>query len=343
MAGCFARATALSIAALAAAAAASGPVQADEYFSGKTITVQVPAGSGGTYHVYCQIVQRHIGQHIPGDPVVVIQNQPGGGGAKSAAYMAHVAPKNGTYIAMIAPGAITVPLWREVKFDATKFNWLGSIAARSNAIWFWHTTGIRTLDDLKTQEATIATTGFSSGGSVWPRMVNKFLGTKMKMIYGYKGGGALNLAVERGEAQGRWNYRSGFTGVQPTWLPEKKIVPVIAMGPRDPKMKDIPHFRDLLEDGSVEQKAYDVMAMNFEVGQAFYAPPGVPKEVMDILNAAFARMIADPKTKQDIIERRIEYSPRSAAEVNRLIENGFEAATPEVVALIREVYTKNEK
>ncbi len=326
--------------AVAALATVGQPVAAADYFNGRTITVQVPSGSGGTYHVYCQIVQRNIARHIPGNPTTVIQNRPGGGGAKSASYMAKVAPKNGTVIAMIAPGAITTPLVRNVKFNAREFNWLGAVAARSSAIWIWHTHGINTLDQIKQKEVTIAATGFSGGGSVIPRMINHLLGTKMKLIYGYKGGGALNLAVERLETQGRWNFRSGFTGVRPTWLPEKKVVPIIATGPRDPMMKGTPHLRDLLKDGSVEQKMYDVIGMNFEVGQAFYAPPGTPKNVVAILKKAFADMIADPRTKADIVERQIEFSPKSAKEVEDEIEKGFQAVTPEVLKGLKRIYQK---
>jgi tripartite-type tricarboxylate transporter receptor subunit TctC len=320
----------------------SQPVAAAPYFEGKTIIVQVPSGSGGTYHVYCQIVQRNIGRHIPGQPKTVIQNRPGGGGAKSAAYMAKVAPKNGSVIAMIAPGTITTPLVRNVKFNAREFNWLGAVAARSSGVWMWHTSGITTLQQLKDKQTTIATTGFSSGGSVVPRMINSLLGTKMKLIYGYKGGGALNLSVEREETQGRWNFRSGFTGVRPTWLPQKKVVAVIATGPRDPLMKGVPHLRDMLKDGSVEQKMYDVIGMNFEVGQAFYVPPGTPKKIVAILTKAFADMIADPRTKADILKRGIEFSPKSAKEIRTEIAKGFDAVTPEVLKGLKGIYTKKK-
>ena len=326
--------------ALGAVAAFAAPLSSAPYFAGRTITVQVPSGSGGTYHVYCQIVERNIGRHIPGNPTTVIQNRPGGGGAKSAAYMSKVAPKNGTVIAMIAPGAITTPLVRKVKFNAREFNWLGSVAARSSAIWMWHTTGITTLQQIRDKQVTIATTGFSSGGSVIPRMINELLGTKMKLIYGYKGGGALNLAVERKETQGRWNFRSGFTGVRPSWLPKKKVIPIIATGPRDPLMKGVPHLRDLLKPGSIEQKMYDVIGMNFEVGQAFYVPPGTPKNVVGILRKAFADMIADPRTKADIEARRIEFSPKSATEVVDEINKGFDAITPAVLEGLKQIYTK---
>lgn len=329
--------------ALAALASSGSAFAASDYFKNKTITVQVPSGSGGTYHVYCQTVQRLLGKFIPGNPLTIIQNRPGAGGAKSAAYMMSVAPKTGTVLAMIAPGTITTPLVRKVKFDARTFNWLGSLAARSNAIWAWHTSGFKTFKDLKSKRIRLATSGFASAGSVFPRLLNELVGTKIKLIYGYKGGGAINLAVERGEAEGRWNYRSGFTGVRPTWIPTGKVIPLIALGPRDPNLKGVPHLQDMLKPGSDERKMYEVLAMNLEVGQAFYLPPGVPKNVVAIMKKAFADLIADPGTVKEILKRRIEFSPKSAEQVEQEIAKGFKAATPEVVRRLRQIYTKKKK
>jgi len=162
---------------------------------------------------------------------------------------------------------------------------------------------------------------------------------KMKIVYGYKSGGAINVAMEQLEVMGRWNFRSGYTGVRPTWIPEKMVFPIIATGPRDPELKGVPHLRDLLEPGSVGLKIYDVVDMDFSVGQGFYTAPGVPKNVVDILTKAFADMIADPETRTEIDRRRIEYSPLSAAEVRKVIEKGFEAATPDVVKGLLEIHT----
>jgi len=328
--------------ALASLMFVSGPLAAADYFAGKTLTVQVPSGSGGTYHVYCQLIQRSIGKYIPGNPKTLIQNKPGGGGATSAAFMMNAAPRNGTFVAMIAPGTISTSLVRNVKYDARKFNWLGSVAARSAAIFIWHTHGITTLEQLKQREVTIGSTGFSASGSLLPRLINTLLGTKMKIIYGYKGGGAINVAIESGEAMGRWVFRSGLTGVRPTWLPEKKVIPIIATGPRDPAFDGVPHLRDLLKPGSVGQKMYDVVGMDLEVGQAFYAPPGVPDKVMGILRKAFADMIADPAMKAEIVKRRVEFSPLTADEVMAKIKTGFAAATPEVIEGLKEVHFKKK-
>lgn len=321
------------------------PVVAADYFAGKTITVQVPSGSGGSYHAYCQMVQRNIARFIPGKPKTLIQNLPGGGGAKSASYMYNVAPKNGGVIGMIAPGNITIPLVRKVKFDARKFEWLGSPAARSNALWFWHTSGIKTLADIQKREVPIATSGFGSSSSVLPRLINKTLGTKMKIIYGYRGGGLMNLAIEKGEVMGRATFHSAFSTARPTWLPEKKVTAVLVMGPRDPHpaFKGVPHIVDLLKPGSIERSVYDIIAINLEVGQAFYVAPGTPKKIVNELETAFRAMHADASFKKQVLKRGLEYSPVSAAEIRKKIDAGFKAATPEALKELRKIFTKKKK
>jgi tripartite-type tricarboxylate transporter receptor subunit TctC len=337
----------VKLAALAVGAVAVGavsvPALAADHFAGKTITVQVPSGSGGTYHVYCQLVQRNIGKFIPGKPDTVIQNRPGGGGAKSASYMANVAPKDGKVIAMIAPGTITTPLVRKVKFDARKFNWLGAPAARAAAIWVWHTSGIKSLDQVKKKSFTIGTSGFSSAGSVFPRLANQVLGTKFKLIYGYKGGGAINVSVERGETFGRWNFYSGFTGVRPTWIPQKKVMAILGTGPKHPKLAGVPHFTDLLKEGTYERKLYDVLGMNLEVGQAFYVPQGTPKKIVSTLRDAFNSMMDDKGFQAEIIKRRVEFSPVRWQKIEKLIAAGFKAATPDVIKGLQGIYTKKKK
>lgn len=333
-----------SIAAGAAVAVLAGQTaNAEPYFHGKQITVTVPAGSGGTYHIYCQMTAIHLGRHIPGNPTVITQNRPGAGGALASAYMFNVAAKDGTEMAMMSPGSITAPLVNKINYDARKFVWLGSIAARSNAIWVWHTKGIRTLEDLKTKPVKLGSTGFGAGGSVIPRFVNKVLGTKMEIIYGYKGGGHLNIGIERGETDGRWNYRSGFLGVRPEWIEKNLIIPILATGPRDVHHKNIPHLRDLLKPGSLELQVYDLLALDYEVGQAFYLPPGTPQEPAEILKTAFWKMVSDPTFRKDVEARKIEVAPITAEKVNKLIEDGLYSAKPEVLKAFRDMFTDTRK
>ena len=336
----------LTIAATAALTVMSAPSMAADYFAGKQITVQVPSGSGGTYHVYCQLVQRNIARFIPGNPKTVIQNMPGGGGAKSAAFMSHVAPKDGSIIAMVAPGVITTPMVRKVRYDARTFNWLGAPAARAAGVFFWHTHNVKDWKELRTRPTTIATSGFASSGSIFPRLVNATLGTKMQLIYGYKGGGRMNVSVEKGETMGRNNFLSGFTGVRPTWLPKGLVKPVIMYGPKSPSKfaKGVPRLDDLLKPGTMESKMYEVLGMNLKVGQAFYAPPGAPSNVVSILRKSFTEMMFHKSFIEEIKKRRVEHSPVTAKQINALIKAGFDAATPDVIKAIKKrVYTKKKK
>jgi hypothetical protein len=202
---------------------------------------------------------------------------------------------------------------------------------------------VKTLEDLKRIPVKIGSTGFGAGSSVIPRFVNKVLGTKMDIIYGYKGGGHLNIGIERGETDGRWNYRSGFLGVRPEWIEKNLIIPVIATGPRDENLKHIPHLRDLLKPGSLELKVYDLLALDYEVGQAFYLPPGAPKEPAQILQTAFWKMVNDPAFKKDVESRRIEVEPIGADKVSKLVDDGFASATPEVLKAFREMFVDTRK
>ncbi len=327
----------LFIVAFAAVLAAGGVANAQNYYDGKKIDITVPAGSGGSYHTYCLLVSQHMGRHIPGNPTLVAVNRPGAGGAVASAYMYNVAAKDGTEIAMMAPGSITAPLVNKISYDAQKFAWLGSIVARSSAIWVWHAKGMRTLDDLKTKSVRIGSSGFGAGGSVVPRFMNQALGTKMEIVYGYKSGGDINLAIERGEVDGRWNFRSGFLSQKPEWIAKDQIVAVVATGPRDPHHTDIPHLRDILPAGSLNQKVYDLFALDYDVGQGFYAPPGTPAKVVGILRTAFERMLEDKDFKADIAKRNLELEPLSAAQVEDVMRKGFALVSPEVISKFRDL------
>lgn len=320
---------------------ASGPPAGanEHFFKDKTITVVVPVGSGGTYHLYAQIVSRHLGKHIPGEPKVILQNRPGGGGATSAAYVQNVAPKDGTVIGKIVPGMLTHPLVRSnTNYDATKFQYLGAIAARDFTIVTWHTAPVKTWQDLKSTEVIFGATGRAASSYVIPAFLNGVLGTKIKIVTGYKSGGALNLAMERGETQGRGNFYSGFTGVRPDWIRDKKIRFLLTLGPENPKLDGVPRVRDLLEPGSIEMKTFDLLEASFNLGQAFYLAPGVPKERVDVMREAFWATMQDEELRAECEKRRVDYGPLSAKELERIVADGMKPAEdPAVLERFREL------
>ena len=324
---------ALTVSAVAVISIAAGSVAAAPDYAGRTVRVLVPSGSGGTYHVYCQLVARNIGKFIPGNPKVVTQNMPGAGGAKASRYMVNVAPKDGSIIAMINPGAITIPLTRPgIGFDTTKMHWLGSMSARAYVIAVWHTAPATTLAGLLKKQVIMGTTGKSSTSYLLPSFINKTLGTKMKIITGYKGGGAINLAIERGEVQGRGNFYAGFTGVRPHWLTENKLRFIFKMGPDRPELKNVPTLKSAMKN-QLQRDMLKLLEVSFNVGQAFYLPPGAPKDVIATYRKSFAKLLVDPATQAEAASRRVPMRTLTAVQVEQKINNAFKTPDKAVKTL----------
>jgi len=303
----------------------SAPAVAKDFFKGKTVTIVVPSGSGGTFHIYCQIVTGNLPRHIPGHPKGVIQNRTGAGGVKSLRWMVSAAPRDGTVIAMINPGTTMTPVLRpKMGYDATKLQWLGAPSVRTYTLGVWYKTPIKTIDDAKKQEVTLASTGKAATSTTLPNLLNKLIGTKFKVIHGYKGGGAMNLAVERGEVWGRTNYYSGYLGVRPDWIRDKKITFLATIGPPRPEVKDVPRMRDLVKPG-IDRQMVDLLESNFNVGQAFYVPPGVPKQRVNVLRKAFTAMLKDPKFHANAKKRRVPSITRTWQQVEEAVRIGYDS------------------
>jgi len=315
---------AVSALAIGAAALLPGAVIADDFYKDKTVRIVVPSGSGGTYHLYCQILSRHMGKHLGGGTASVItQNMPGAGGAKAARYMVTAAPKDGGVISMINPGAIAIPLMRpNVGFDTREMKWLGSMSGRAYTVGVWHTSPIKTIEDATKQEVIMGTTGKSSTSYLIPAFMNKTIGTKFKIITGYKGGGRINLAIEKGEIQGRGNFYAGYLGVRPEWIRDKKITFLARMGPERDDIKDMPRLRDALKT-DLQKEMLDILEVSFNVGQAFYAPPGIAKARLETLRKSFMDTMKDPATRKEADSRFLPLRWQTHQQVEAAIDKTF--------------------
>ena len=251
--------------------------------------------------------------------------------------MVSAAPKDGTVIAMINPGTTMTPILRpNMGYDATKLQWLGAPSVRTYTLGVWYTTPIKTIEDAKKQEVTLASTGKGATSTLLPQLMNKLLGTKFRVINGYKGGGAMYLAVERGEVWGRTNYYSGYTGARPHWLRDGKIRFLATFGPPRPEVKDVPRFVDLVKPG-IDRQMVQILESNFSVGQGFYLPPGVPKNIVDIMRKSFAAMLKDPAFHAEAKKRHVPTITRSWQQVEEAVKIGYEspkAATEKLATLL---------
>jgi tripartite-type tricarboxylate transporter receptor subunit TctC len=324
---------ALSRALLSAVVALSIGAEAraeDDFLKDKIVTVYSPSPPGGSFHLYCDVVARNIAKYLPGEPTVIVNHRPGGGGVL-ASWMTNVAPTDGTVIAMISPGAVTDALVRNLKFDATKFRWLGSPASRAHIVTLWHTAPVEAVEDLKKAEIVVGASSRSDATYMVPAVVNAVLGARLKIVSGYAGGGAINLAMAQGEVMGRSNYYSGFASVRPDWIDEKKIRFMLSVGPDVPELPTLPNLRQFVKAGSPGSRLLDLVEVNFVIGQGFYVPPGMTDDRFKIMRGAFERMLKDPAAIAMFKERKLDFRPISGEKIEELIETQVKTADPAAV------------
>lgn len=315
-----ARINALAAAALAGAAALALPSGASadpvaDFYSGKTISLIISTGVGGGVDANARAVARHYGAHIPGKPTIVPKNMTGGGHLVATNYMYNVAPKDGTAIAAILPSFVLYQVidGRGAKYDARKFLWIGASDVDNQNVYTWHGAGIRSVEDAKKREVLMGATGAGSYTTLWPTLMNNLLGTKFKIVLGYKATTEIHLAMERGEVQGRaGNYFSSLKSQNPDWLAEKKIDFLAQIGSeRDPEFADVPLLTDLTTDKE-KQQIFKLFSGEIGLGRPFLTTPGIPADRLAALRKAFQETMADPAFRADAKQARLGVHPLSA-------------------------------
>ena len=197
----------LGLAALALAMSGSGLAlgqPAPEFFKGKTISLLIGFGAGGEDDLWARTIARHLGNYIPGNPVIVPQNMPGSGGLLVADRLYNTAPKDGTVLGLINRGIPFEPLLggQGTQFDALKFNWLGSPGRDTTVCAARKDAAVKTPQDLYSKELTVGGTGSGADTAVYPRFLAALLGMKFRLVMGYQGSHEVQLAMERNEVQG---------------------------------------------------------------------------------------------------------------------------------------------
>ena len=320
-----------AMALFASAACAQDSVAA--FYRGKTVQVIIPTSPGGSVSLYGRLFADHIGRHIPGNPTVVSSQMPGAGGITSVEYVSNIAPKDGTVIGEILSPALLVPLMRSVRFDPAQLQWLGSLTNRPGVVAVWHTARATTLEAVKTTEINMGSSGVGAGNFQIPTLSNLILGTKFKVVPGYKSGGDINLAIERGEVDGRFNYWSGFTSVKPEWIRDGKLRFLFRTGPRAPDMPELPSFRDLAPTEDDRQMVRIIEAPD-DVGVGFYLAAGVPAERALALRRAFAGLMQDGKFLAEAKRLDMPVDPVGPDELQKVVA-AISATTPALAERFR--------
>jgi tripartite-type tricarboxylate transporter receptor subunit TctC len=307
----------------------SAPAQ--DNFKGKTVNLYVGSGEGGPYDAYARLVGRHIGKHLPGSPAVVVQNMPGASGRRLAGYMYNVAPKDGTAIALVTRGVAFDPLMgNDVNFDVHKIAWLGSANDETNVCMVWHTSPIKTIDDLHTHEMIVGTSGPASTDAIYPNVLNALYGLKFKVVGGYKSATATHLAMERGEVDGRCGISyDTLVSLNADWLRDKKVRILIQIGlDKVPALGDIPSVFDLAKTDE-QRQIWALWSAPLKMGRPFFAPPGLPAERVALLRRAFDATMADPQLRAESAKMNLAVNSSTGEQVEALLKRVY--ATPKDV------------
>lgn len=324
----------LSAACLATAGAALAQQSPAEFYKNKTVTIIVSTGAGGGYDVLARAMQRHLPKFIPGQPSIIVQNMPGGGHMLAANHIYSIAPKDGTVIAALNQNVTSNQLLTPAaaRYDANKYIWLGRFAEKGNpALAIWHTAPVKTLADARKTEIIIGATGEGSSSYRYTTAMNHVLGTKFKIIKGYKTVPELLIAIDRGEIQGRTGALSAYEEGKPEWLKENKLRFLVQVGyTRDPYLKDVPLWTELAE--TAEQKQIlNLIASPTNLGRPINTTPDVPADRVAALRDALEKMVKDPVFLAEAEKQDIETDFRGWQETTKIVADTL-AASPDVVA-----------
>jgi tripartite-type tricarboxylate transporter receptor subunit TctC len=305
-----------------------------DFYRGKTVQLIIPSNIGGSVGLYGKLVTDHIGRHIPGNPTVILIQMPGAGGLQAVEFVSQVAPKDGTVIAEILSPSLLVPLLRNTRFEPNALQWLGSLTARPGVVAVWHTAQATTLEGAKKTELVMGSTGVGSGNYWIPTLANAVLGTKFKLVTGYRGGADINLAIERREIDGRSNYWTGWTTVKPDWIRDGKLKFLFRTGPKAPDMPDLPSFAELTS--GEERQMVQILDAPDDVGVGFFMAAGVPSDRTAALRKAFWEMMHDPKFLAEAARLEAPIAPVPADELQRVMASIY-ATPPAVIERLKQV------
>ncbi len=305
-----------------------------EFYKGKNVEIQIGYSVGGGYDVYARLVARYLGKYIPGNPTVVPRNMEGAASLRLANWIYSAAPKDGTSIGAVSRGAAFDPLLGNdaAKFDASKFNWVGSANDEVSLCVAWHTSGVTKLDDLLTKELKIGSTGTADDTYQFPSVINGVVGTKFKMITGYPGGNDVSLAMERDEVQGRcgWSW-SSIKATRTDWVEKKTISLLVQMSlAKHPDLPNVPLVTDLAKTDEQKQ-IFKLIFARQVMGRPYMLPPGVPQDRVEALRKAFMDTMSDKEFLAEADKMKLEITPVAGDKIQKLVEEIYKTP-PEIVA-----------
>ena len=313
----------------------SQPVQAqtsDEDFYRRQ-TISILSYSPGVSELYARLLARHMGRFIPGSPHIIVQGMPGAGGLKAIDYLYNIAPKDGSVICTMGSGLPFEPMLgrSDLKFDPLKLTWLGSMSRSVSVAVSWHSSRVKTFDDLLAHELIIPGTGVAADTQLVPTAIHHLTGARFKLIPGYPNILEAALAMEKGEVEGMGYWTLGsIRSAHPDWIRDRKINFLYHTGTEPmPELPGVPMIRTRARN-EVDAQALEFLLAREVIGRPFAAPPAIPPSRAKILRDAFMATLKDPEFLKEAEKSQFDISPVSGAEADALLKKAS-AASPEVI------------
>jgi tripartite-type tricarboxylate transporter receptor subunit TctC len=320
----------------ACAAQSFAALAAEPDFKGKTIRIIVGTTAGGFYDNVGRVLARHLPDRLPGRPNIVVENMPGASGLQAANYLATAAPKDGTVLSVFNK---SLPLYEAlatpgVRFSSRALSWIGAVTQTQDAVVVWRTSSVRTLEDAKRQDVVFGAVSVVGTTFTYPAILNAFLGTKIRIVTGYAGGLAVDHGMEQGEIEGRGsNQWSTWKFEHPSWVSEKKIIPILQIGlHREPDLPDVPMLSELGVT-PIQKAVFKLFSDAAAFDGPLVGPPDLPPETLGILRKAFDEVGRDPAYIKDATALGLEPDPLSGAVVGQIVDRIEAAPLPTVDAV----------
>jgi tripartite-type tricarboxylate transporter receptor subunit TctC len=302
-----------------------------DFYKGRTVTMIVASSAGGGYNAYGRAIAKHIAKHIPGNPTMIVKNMPGAGGRKATAYLANVAPKDGSVILGTQPGALVEPVLgdaKKIKYDPSKFGYVGSAAGFTTVCLVRSDLSVKSFADLQKKEVVFGGDQLGSTTHDHANLFRNVAGAKIKLVKGYKGTKNLVLAIQQKEIGGFCGYAWASLMSRAPHLVTDNIVNLIVQFGLQPHKAataaGLPPIWDFIKD-PVKKQVAELIAAQQVFGRPYIVAGGVPADRLAALRAAFDATMQDPAFLADMKKSRLDVSPTPGAEFEGLVRKMFDA------------------
>jgi tripartite-type tricarboxylate transporter receptor subunit TctC len=318
----------------------AGPLAAQsvaEFYRGKTITCYIGYGAGGGYDLFARTISRHMPKHIPGNPTILPVNMPGASSMILGNHLARRAPQDGTAFGAVNSALVFDTLFAgsesKAQFHGPDMTMLGNAVSSASVLVAWHTSGVKSIEDLRQKSLIVGATSRSGDTYLLPLAVKNVLGLdNVKIITGYPGTREAAIALERGEITGRAWDMEGIKAGRPQWLKDGSINILAQLAPQ--KMPEVPAAVPLVKDyvkNDDDKKVLDIIFISTILARPYIAPPGIPADRVKALREAFMATMKDPEFLADTTKLQLSIDPTSGEEMEQIVRDAY--ALPESVIL----------